>query len=211
MKNLLLTSLVLSTISLSAFNASAMETQTIAASTEEIPLHKAALANNPEEIKQLLASGVPADIADSKGITALDIADTHGYEEVACILLQAMSPQAILAHLKKQYKDFNTTLINNKTAMHIATVIVAALPEKQELIALVAKEQKDINAKETRAGWTALHVAVAFGAFPLVQQLLLHGAKSTIADNTGETAAALALRLEQVEIRSLLLHAIAAN
>lgn len=211
MKNLLATSLLLSTIALCTFNATAMDLQTVEALSQEIPLHTAALENNSGEVKLLLASGIPADIADSKGRTALDIADTHGYEEVACILLQAMSPQAILTHLKKQYKDFNTTLINNKTAMHIAAVIVATLPEKKELIELVAKEQNDINAKEARSGWTALHVAVAFNAHSLVEQLLAHGAKSTIADEAGETPAGLALRLDRIEIGSLLLDAIPAN
>ncbi|TQN66287.1 Ankyrin-2, partial [Colletotrichum shisoi] len=122
------------------------------------PLHHAASWGSPAIVGALLDHRAPIDSQDSKGLTALHVAVSHGYEKVVELLLQRGAGTHIGVAKRK------------RTAMHIAATM-----GHLEIVETLLRHGAVLDARDSR-GETPLHLADAHGHRMVKKFLVKHGA-----------------------------------
>ena len=128
----------------------------------------AAVENNLEGVKQLLAAGADVDAKVGgfiRGWTPLHFAARDGYKEIVELLIA----EGANVNANNQY---------GYTPLHLATT--------KEVAALLISNGADVNAKIDE-GWTSLHSAVANGHKEVVEVLIAKGADVNAKDDDGDT------------------------
>ena len=128
----------------------------------------AAVENNLEAVKQLLAAGADVDAKVGgfiRGWTPLHFAARDGYKEIVELLIA----EGANVNANNQY---------GYTPLHLATT--------KEVAALLISNGADVNAKIDE-GWTSLHSAVANGHKEVVEVLIAKGADVNAKDDDGDT------------------------
>jgi len=119
-----------------------------------------------DELKQLLASGVPANVRDASGITPLMQAVLNGHTPAAGVLLDRGAE------------------INARDRGGITPVMQAVINEHEDALQLLLARGADVNAR-SGTGWTALTFAAWKGDPDLVRLLLRYGANPRVVDKQG--------------------------
>lgn len=122
----------------------------------QTPLHVATLANRPEMVQVLLASGAKLDIHDRRGNSPLHIACQKGFIEVI---------EIILGYVLKSTSDNGLTLRNyleqtnfeGQTCLHLS----ASNNKLNVLELLVDKYDTNLNCQDSRSGETIMHKAIS--------------------------------------------------
>lgn len=146
-------------------------------SAEFTPLSLAAAADNVVAVQVLLDAGADPNLPSSDGTTPLEMALQYARIASACVLLRAGAqtpPPSTFAYLlpaASATEDFQAA---------------------QDTVGLLINFGYDVNARVM--GDTALHIAAELGNAALVDTLLEHGADTTLTNNRGEMAEAVALR-----------------
>jgi ankyrin repeat protein len=150
------------------------------------PLLRAAMANDMEAIRVLLAKGASPNI-NAMGLTAFLVAagvgaGTRGGTGLAAAASAGGAPNVALMDLLLQHgADVNARVTGTKTySMRIA------------------------RAPSSNEGMAALHVAAQAGKVDLVRYLLDKGANASLTDSNGRKAIDLAGSTNAAEIRALL-------
>ncbi|WQF88297.1 Putative P-loop containing nucleoside triphosphate hydrolase [Colletotrichum destructivum] len=122
------------------------------------PLHHAASWGNLAIVGMLLDHQAPIDSQDSKGLTALHVAVSQGYEKVVELLLQRGAGMHIAIAKRK------------RTAMHIAATL-----GHLEIVETLLRHGAVVDARDSR-GETPLHLADAHGHRMVKKLLVKRGA-----------------------------------
>lgn len=115
------------------------------------------------DLSRILASGVPANVADANGFTPLMLAVANGHLPAARALLDGGA------------------LVNARNRGGISPVMLAVINDRPEVLELLLKRGADVNA-QSGTGWTALTFAAWKGDSDLVRMLLGHGANPAAMD-----------------------------
>ncbi len=135
-----------------------------------------ALNGDTAAVTRGLGIGVPADLPDMYGRTALMLAGFNGHIAAAQALLNNR------ADLNARDQTGRTPL------MYACTGPYPAMAE------LLIKRGAEINVQDAEEGWTPLMYAAAEGHAQVVRVLMDHGATTTFKDKDGETARDFALQ-----------------
>ena len=146
------------------------------------PLHAAALGSNRAAVAFLLARGVPVDVENHNGHTALALS-------VECSAVDART--AIAQLLLKRGADANA-----KGGHHGGTVLHRAVIRGDAALARALLEHGADPNRQDWSGKTPLHHAVAKNRH-LVALLLAHAPNLALQSRNGETAAQYARRLRK--------------
>ena len=122
------------------------------------PVADAAMRNDAEAVRALLASGADVNIPRGDGMTGLHWAALHGNAEIAGLLIGAGADPGA------------ATRLGTHTPLH-----VAAKEGHGEIVAILAAAGADVAAV-TETGATPLHFAAAAGDMRALTALLDHGA-----------------------------------
>lgn len=122
----------------------------------QTPLHVATMANRPEMVQLLLASGAQLGIHDRRGNSPLHLACQKGSMEIAEIILdyvlESTSDNGLT--LKHYFKQAN---FEGQTCIHLA----ASNNKLDILEVLVNKYNADPNCQDSRSGETIMHKAIS--------------------------------------------------
>jgi len=131
--------------------------------------------NNTDSATTLIKAGASLDIADSKGVTALDVACEIHASELLYNYLKG-DPQKLTTFVDK----------HTRTLLHIA----AADGDDwgSDLIHILANSPKEFINRKDEAGKTALHIAVEEDNGDEAKALIQAGADSSICDSSGMSA-----------------------
>lgn len=133
-------------------------------------LHYAAFGGSLPTIDILLRKGFDPHVCDNDGNTPLQVAAEQGHEEIVRRLLQTTME-------KKGCVEWND--LKGLTPLHLA-----AYYGHQEVVECLIASGADINAAESRLGWTPLHFAALKGNSMTAESLLLvHGASGRVRDD----------------------------
>ena len=137
---------------------------------------QSAYKGHSEKLKDLVELGVPVDLTDEKGRTALMLAAYNGHTSIVEFLL------AKGADVNAKDKDGQTALFyTSKRSFN-------------ETSDFLLKNGIDVNAQSKKRGTTALMIVAVAGNLDMVRTLLLNGADPTLKDRRGYTAETLANR-----------------
>ena len=78
--------------------------------------------------------------------------------------------------------DVNARGLDGAMPLH-----TAAIENRKEVAELLIRAGANVNAKDTRNGWTPLHVAAVKAEMPLVELLIANGADVNAKNNAGNT------------------------
>jgi ankyrin repeat protein len=151
-------------------------------------LHRAAMRDDADEVKRLLAAGASAKAENRYGVTALSLACTNGNEAIVRALLAAGA-------------DANTTLRGGETALMTAARVGRVGPVRALLEAGAKVDAKD------RKGQTAIMWAAADGQAEVVKALIDAGADPRARLNSGFTPLLFAAREGRIEVVRTLIKA----
>lgn len=140
-------------------------------------LHNAANSGSLECLKLLLLSGADANSVDDEMRTPLH--DAVRSNHLDC-----------LKELIAQGANVNAETKYGVTPLHFA-----ACNSKLEYIQELIAHDADVNAQSFISGDTALHRAVSWGNVDCVKYLIEFGADPELTNNEGETALAMAMRM----------------
>jgi type II secretory pathway predicted ATPase ExeA len=115
------------------------------------------------DLDRLLASGVPANVADAAGFTPLMLAVVNGHLPAARALLD------------------RGALVNARDRGGITPLMLGVINARPEVLKLLLDRGADVNA-QSGTGWTALTFAAWKGEAELVRVLLDHGANAAALD-----------------------------
>ena len=174
------------------------------------PLHLAAqTGKNPAVVTALIKAGADPGAKDKKGRTPLQLAEKFNKTPAVVDALKqarvdpgasvktkarvscekwntpAFFKSAGLADLTRclKVKNPNARNKNGRTPLHYA-----AQGEAPELVSALVKAGAKVNARDTRGGWTPLHLAAWFSKTPaVVAALLAAGADPATRDKAGKT------------------------
>ncbi|TCW61989.1 ankyrin repeat domain-containing protein [Treponema sp. J25] len=171
-------------------------------------LHLAALMGKGEAVQQLLAAGIPLNIKDGNGKTALDytLEQADSYEHVKCaepiILAGGVTQYPNFSYLLQTLRSYNVSIrfADGSTPLH-----QAARAGHRGVIQYLLEKKADINAKDS-AGSTALHDAARAGHLVIVKTLLEQGADPNARDAKGNTVLHLILpsQVREEAVKTLL-------
>ena len=174
------------------------------------PLHLAVVfGKSPAVVTALVRAGADIDALDKKGRTPLEFGEKFGDTPALVSALKeakdmpslsvkggsngscekwntaAFFKNANVANLSRclETEDPNARNENGRTPLHYAAQGRAPL-----FVSVLAEAGAEVNARDKRGGWTALHLAAWFGkSRTVVQALLDAGANPDLKDNTGRT------------------------
>lgn len=139
-------------------------------------LPTAALRDDLESARQLVAQGANVKAADRYGVTPLSIAATNGNAAMIALLLKAGA-------------DPKAALPGGETAL-----MTASRTGKVDAVQVLLDAGADVNAKDDRRGQTALFWAAAEGHAEVVRLLIAHGADFRARLGSGYTPYLIAAR-----------------
>lgn len=152
-------------------------------------LPTAALQDDVETARKLIAAGANVKAADRYGVTPLSIAATNGNAAMIALLLKAGA-------------DPRTVLPGGETVL-----MTAARTGRVDAVRTLIDAGADVNAKEPRRGQTALLWAAAEGHAPVVELLIARGADFKARLGSGYTPFLMAAREGKREVLAVLLKA----
>lgn len=152
-------------------------------------LPTAALEDDVESARKLIAAGANVKAADRYGVTPLSIAATNGNAAMISLLLKAGA-------------DPNTTLPGGETVL-----MTAARTGRLDAVRTLIEAGADVNAKESRRNQTALFWAAAEGHAPVVELLISRGADFRARLGSGYTPFLIAAREGKRDAMAALLRA----
>lgn len=175
---------------------------------------------NVENVRLLLAAGMPVDYAGKDGATALAWAASSGHTEVLDVLLAAGADKnktdndgdTVLIHAVKSGKveaavrvaksGANTEVINGKGETALS---LAMSNNNWPMVSALGKTGVNLNGQDDD-GRTLLLESIESGAGEkeLAAALIAGGADIDLADNTGQTPFTAAVKQNQLEIVSLM-------
>lgn len=120
-------------------------------------LHLAVLANQSEIVKYLMAANANAEILDCNGNTAVHLACYNG--RLDCL--------RIFTNYVFLPKMFDTINYDGLACIHIATIA-----NHLNVLRFILKSTKNVNIKDYKSGYTALHFAVALNRANIIKCLL---------------------------------------
>lgn len=122
----------------------------------QTPLHVATMANRPEMVQLLLASGAKLDIHDRRGNAPIHLACQKGFIEIAKIILDYVLDNTSDDGLT--LKNFlQQTNFEGRACLHLA-----ADNNNLDIVELlVNRYNADINCQDSRSGETILHKAIS--------------------------------------------------
>jgi uncharacterized protein len=131
---------------------------------------EAALNGNTAAVSAALDKGMPVDLKDANGNTALMAAAFEGHHETMQVLMDADA-------------DVNLRVNNG------VTPLMAACGPYPQAVRLLLENGAEVNATDDIENFTALMYASVEGLSPVVDILLEHGADPSMKDVDGDTAA----------------------
>ncbi|XP_060877725.1 NF-kappa-B inhibitor cactus-like [Metopolophium dirhodum] len=120
-------------------------------------LHLAVMTNQCEIVKHLMKANANAEILDYKGNTAVHLACYDG--KLDCL--------KIFANYVLLPKIFDTINYDGLACIHIATIA-----NHPKLIRFIVNTSKNVNIRDHKSGYTALHFAVALNRANLIECLI---------------------------------------
>ncbi|XP_053398887.1 NF-kappa-B inhibitor epsilon-like [Mercenaria mercenaria] len=136
----------------------------------QTPLHLAAITNQPEVTKELVAAGAEVELRDREGNTALHIACREGFQRIVECLLEPVQATRCNDNSPRNQKipqDFSIRNYEGVTVLHLA-----AANRHYGIIDVLINKEIDVNMKEGKTGRTVLHNACLSGDITLVKVLL---------------------------------------
>lgn len=122
-------------------------------------LHLAVLTGRPHIVRTLVVNGANLTVRDRSGNTALHLACLNGELECVKQLLQPLNAQEALERSKvaKPFRQQNLEQWNydGETCVHLA-----CKENHLDILECLVKFGADVNAREGKSGWTALHFAI---------------------------------------------------
>jgi ankyrin repeat protein len=140
----------------------------------------------PTVVAMLLDMGVKVNAVDGDGNYPLDLAAQKGDLQIV---------QLLLSH----GAEVNIQAKNGSFPIH-----AAALFGNTPVVQLLLDKRADINCKVAATGETPLYYAASFGRMETVKLLLERGADKSIANQSGLTPLAAALKAGQIDTANLL-------
>jgi len=138
--------------------------------TVESVLTQFALDGDFENVKKMVAAGVPVDSANDDKTTPLMWSAFNGHTRIVAFLLE------------------NGASIDMKDANGRTALLYASSGPFPEIVELLLQKNADIDIQGTAEGFTALMMAAAEGQADVVRVLLAHGASTALTDKDGDTA-----------------------
>ncbi|CAL5345806.1 unnamed protein product [Camellia sinensis] len=138
------------------------------------PFHSLGLAGQIHYMDMLLGNGLPIDLADKDGMTALHTA-IIGKKE------------AVISHLLRKGANPNIGDRDGASPLHYAVQVGG-----MQTVKLLIKYNVDVNASDNE-GWTPLHIAIQTRNRDIAKVLLVNGADKTRRNKDGKTPLDLAL------------------
>ncbi|MHC9539643.1 MAG: ankyrin repeat domain-containing protein [Vulcanimicrobiota bacterium] len=152
-----------------------------------LPLNYAVMRDSPEEIVFLLSQGARIEEREQRNhLTALMQAVWFGNVKAMEVLI-------------KNGGDVNATDDKGRTSLHLA-----ALKNRPEAIAILAKNGAKVNFAEWDDGWRPLHSAADSGSLDAAKMLVACGADVNGKDKAGKTPRELAQNQGQAALASYL-------
>lgn len=153
------------------------------------PLHLAAHQGNTAELRRLLDTGIDPNTIASDTTTPLHWAASWDREEAGLLLLERGADPGVVDD-------------EGETPLHLAARKGHSEPRLVER--MLRFPGLDLNAKEGKRGWTALHGAAQRGRMDIVRILLDAGAEVNPLDGSGCTPLDLARRKHRIDVMELL-------
>ncbi len=165
------------------------------------PLHCAVFENSPEAIQILIDNGADMTVETAAGYTLLHLAATSDKPDMIEVLLDrgldidARTPSGatpLILSCYAQRVENCRILLSRRASLEPdglgwSPLIIAALLNNEELVALLIASNIDINFK-SKEGLTALHLAASEHFEKILKALLGAGAEIDEVDFEGETA-----------------------
>jgi ankyrin repeat protein len=139
-------------------------------------IHTAVINGRENIVRWLIDNGMPVDVPNNSGVTALLAASKLGKYNIARLLVEKG------ANVNVRYDSWG-----NCTPLHLACAT-----GDPALVQLLIENGADINARTSLDSRTPLHWAVYYQHNPIVELLFHFGADLHIRDSQGYTAAGLA-------------------
>lgn len=136
----------------------------------QTPLHVATIVNRDDMVSLLLKSRADVTVRDRRGNTALMLACSKGFREVAETILNHIEQSLGTSYIQEQFKLTN---FDGQTCLHMA----AEVDQRDIIDLLVNKFNIDVNSQDSKSGETIMHKAVRQLNVPLVMflcQLPIH-------------------------------------
>lgn len=158
------------------------------------PLMLSAEKGNVSVVSLLLRGGAQVNVCNQEGITALDIALLHGFDEAARQLSAAGAKKnAIKVKDAPKFPEIVERLAadqfseqsNNAPSEWTLPMMLAYRGQTETLRQLLLTDKDEAVNLTDKTGKTALHLAAMQGNEDVVSLLLAHGANPNIADNSG--------------------------
>ena len=177
----------------------------------QTPLHIASDRGNKDIVELLVSNGADINAADNAGNTLLHNAARNGQRDIVGLLIDKGS-------------DINASNKSNQTSLDIAvqqnhreivelllangaeasSIFGAACIGDLATVKAFLEKGVDVNARGTRRGRTALHIAASEGHKEVIKLLLENGADVNIGAHYNLTAADLAMQRNHNEVVELL-------
>ena len=184
-------------------------------------LCKAVKGNQRLVVEMLCALGARAYARDEEGISLLEIADTHGSNEVLLFLQEKIAQELVVLRRNPGQQLCNALKANDdlKVRWLLAAGVACNEPDKSGLyplhwavrtnnsnmVQLLLDHQADIACKTTESGFTPLIYAAIAGNCPMIEFLIQAGADCNEADDRNRTPLCWAVLKKRPEAVSLLL------
>ena len=161
----------------------------------------------------LLAHGADADISNSTGQTAADMAEQNNHKQLGDILWLQQKASQIFEAIRKGDATQVKTLLQNKPELatgknnHKTPPLHWAVTQNgsKEIIEALLDAKAEVNARDDD-GHTPLHCAAATGKIEIVQLLLTHQADVNATDSYGSKPLHYAAEKGSKDIVELLLN-----
>uniref|UniRef100_A0A1B6E4R3 Uncharacterized protein n=1 Tax=Clastoptera arizonana TaxID=38151 RepID=A0A1B6E4R3_9HEMI len=166
----------------------------------QTPLHLAVLTGQSRMVRLLLCGGAAADIRDRNGNTALHLAVAAG--DISCVraLIEPINVSETDA-VELRYNPYSRYSTNNVRDLYnydgLTCVHLAALNGFVEILRYLVWSGANINARECKAGRSALHLAIERRDEQMCIYLLtIRGIDLELETYAGATAYQLAARID---------------